>query len=65
MVTMFFCFFPAILRKPVQSTYLHSTGTGTFQVPILPLSVAKNLSFPWQEKRVAPLIAKPNWIFAM
>ena len=36
-----FCFFPAILRKPVQSTYLHLTGTGTFQIPILPLSVAK------------------------
>ena len=21
--------------------------------------------FPWQEKNVAPLIGKPNWIFAM
>ncbi len=52
MVTMFFCFYPAVSRKTVQSTYLHTTGTDTFQVPILPQSVAKKLATRWADKEI-------------
>ena len=32
---------------------------------LLLYKIAKKSDFPWQEKLVAPLIAKPNWRFAM